>query len=210
VQITFVSFGPPDVVAQFPDLRIRSLGYVHTDARMALAYAAADLFALPSIEDNLPNTLLEALGCGTPSLAFNIGGVPDAITDGKTGCVVMEIGDPAMLARAILTLTADPRTLAAMRGPCRLEAERRFQLAHQASAYGALYAGPAQGGPDDRTACFITPGASFSPAAGAQPAICAATNRRESAPVRSAAKDNIRDAILTRHQSVRRPRWLGA
>src|SRR5678816_1288486 len=47
---------------------------------------------------------------------------------------------------------------------------------------------PAQRGPDDRTACFITPGAPFSPAAGAQPAICAATNRHEIAPVRSAAK----------------------
>jgi glycosyltransferase involved in cell wall biosynthesis len=145
--ITFVSFGPSDVVAQFPDLRIRSLGYVHGDARMALAYAAADLFALPSLEDNLPNTLLEALGCGTPSLAFNIGGVPDAITDGETGRVVMQIGDPVMLARTILTLTADPRTLAAMRGTCRLEAERRFQLAHQASAYAALYASLPKLGP---------------------------------------------------------------
>lgn len=139
--ITLVSFGPPDVAAQFPELRIRSLGYVHTDARMGLAYAAADLFALPSLEDNLPNTLLEALSCGTPSLAFNIGGVPDAITNGTTGRVVAEIGDATALAQAILEFTADPHTLATMRIPCRAEAERRFLLAHQASAYASLYAG---------------------------------------------------------------------
>jgi len=150
-EVTFVSFGPPDIVTQFPDLHIHSLGYVHTDARMAQAYAAADLFALPSLEDNLPCMLLEALSCGTPSLAFAIGGIPDAITDGTTGRIIAEVGDVAALARAILALTADPAALAAMRAPCRQEAERRFQLGHQAAAYTALYARlPMPGAPSER------------------------------------------------------------
>ena len=140
-EITLVSFGPPEIAAQFPELRIRTLGYVQSDARMAAAYAAADLFVLSSTEDNLPNTLLEALSCGTPSVAFDMGGAPDAITDGVTGRIVAPSGDPAALAAAILALTLDPHALGAMRAACRADAERRFALAHQAAAYAALYAG---------------------------------------------------------------------
>jgi glycosyltransferase involved in cell wall biosynthesis len=48
-------------------------------------YSAADVFLAPSLEDNLPNTVLEALTCGTPCVAFNIGGMPDLIQHQKNG-----------------------------------------------------------------------------------------------------------------------------
>lgn len=41
--------------------------------------ASKDVFVAPSIEENLANTVLESLACGTPAIAFNIGGMPDAI-----------------------------------------------------------------------------------------------------------------------------------
>jgi glycosyltransferase involved in cell wall biosynthesis len=42
-------------------------------------YSAADMFVAPSLQDNLPNTVMEALACGTPSVAFDIGGMSDMI-----------------------------------------------------------------------------------------------------------------------------------
>lgn len=48
-------------------------------------YSAADLFVAPSLEDNLPNTLIESMACGTPVVAFNTGGIPDIIDHGVNG-----------------------------------------------------------------------------------------------------------------------------
>ena len=47
-----------------------------------------DFFVIPSIEDNLPNTVMESLSCGTPVIGFNIGGIPDMVIHNKTGLLV--------------------------------------------------------------------------------------------------------------------------
>lgn len=61
------------------------LGHIHDVNKLTLAYSAADVFVAPSIEDNFPNTVLESLSCGTPVVAFNIGGMPDMIIHNKNG-----------------------------------------------------------------------------------------------------------------------------
>jgi len=61
------------------------LGTLYDAITINLCYNAADIFILPSIEDNLPNTVIESLACGTPAVGFNIGGVPDIITHEKNG-----------------------------------------------------------------------------------------------------------------------------
>lgn len=58
---------------------VHSLGRISSDSNLAAAYSSADAFVAPSLQDNLPNTVMEALACGTPSVAFNIGGMPDLI-----------------------------------------------------------------------------------------------------------------------------------
>ncbi len=70
---------------------IRKMGYIREDQILALAYVAVDLFVIPSIEDNLPNTILESLLCGTPVVGFNIGGVPEIIIQGKNGILCQNI-----------------------------------------------------------------------------------------------------------------------
>lgn len=65
-------------VPEFP-IRTTFLGTISDDAKLALCYSAADVFLAPSLEDNLPNTVMESLACGTPLAAFTTGGIPDMV-----------------------------------------------------------------------------------------------------------------------------------
>lgn len=64
-----------------------NLGFVKIEADLAAVYSAADVLALPSTEDNLPNTMIEALMCGTPVIGFPIGGVKETIKEGVNGLI---------------------------------------------------------------------------------------------------------------------------
>lgn len=61
------------------------LGQLKDDETLALAYSAADVMVVPSRQENLPNTAIEAIACGTPIVAFNIGGLPDIVDHKKNG-----------------------------------------------------------------------------------------------------------------------------
>ena len=64
------------------------LGYLREESQLVTTYSACDLFVLPSLQDNLPNTVMEAMACGTPSVAFNVGGVSDLVEHKVTGELV--------------------------------------------------------------------------------------------------------------------------
>lgn len=68
-----------------PGFQIFDLGSIRSEEKMAELYSAADCFILPSLEDNLPNTIMESMSCGTPVIAFNSGGIPEMIHHKKTG-----------------------------------------------------------------------------------------------------------------------------
>jgi len=63
------------------------LPHTTDEARVASYYAASDVYALPSLEDNLPNTISESLCCGTPVAAYPTGGIVEMITDGVNGAL---------------------------------------------------------------------------------------------------------------------------
>jgi glycosyltransferase involved in cell wall biosynthesis len=65
-------------VPEFP-FKTSFLGTINNDEKLALHYAAADAFLIPSLEDNLPYTVMESLSCGTPVIAFTTGGIPDMV-----------------------------------------------------------------------------------------------------------------------------------
>lgn len=61
--------------------------YVNGEKEMARLYSAVDCFVTPSLQDNLPNTIAEAMSCGTPCVGFNAGGIPEMISHMKNGYV---------------------------------------------------------------------------------------------------------------------------
>jgi len=79
---------------------VHSLGYIRGDKQMALLYNAADVMIVPSRSENLSNTILESLACGTPVVAFNIGGNGDMIDHKRNGYLAKE-KDCADLAKGI-------------------------------------------------------------------------------------------------------------
>ena len=101
---------------------------------MPLAYAAADVFATPSLMDNLPNTIAESLSCGTPCVAFRVGGIPEMIEHGRTGYLA-EPNNAYDLAQGISQVLAH----AEYRKEAERSAQRLFSPKDIAQAHIALY-----------------------------------------------------------------------
>jgi glycosyltransferase involved in cell wall biosynthesis len=100
--VVFGAKEPP----QPPNFGTRShyLGVLQDDISLALLYSAVDVFVSPSLQENLPNVVLEALACGTPCVAFNIGGQPDLIDHKQNGYLAQpyEVDDLAAGIRWVL------------------------------------------------------------------------------------------------------------
>jgi glycosyltransferase involved in cell wall biosynthesis len=113
-------------------------GRLHDDISLALLYAAADVFVAPSVQDNLPNTVMEALACGTPCVAFDIGGMPDMIEHERNGYLArpFETGD---LAHGISWVLEDDERHQRLAHRARQKAEHEWPLELQAQRYLALY-----------------------------------------------------------------------
>lgn len=73
------------------------LGQIFDERLMSVVFSAADLFVIPSVMDNFPNTILESLSCGTPVVGFPVGGIPDIIEDGVNGYLCSEISTPSLI-----------------------------------------------------------------------------------------------------------------
>ena len=135
--VTFGSVGQ-DALPSFP-IPARHIGEIHGEAELAALYAAADVFVAPSLQDNLPNTVMEALACGTPCVAFNIGGMPDMIEHMRNGYLArpFESGD---LAEGIAWVIESPERRRELSESARRKIEQEFTLPLQAQRYRALYA----------------------------------------------------------------------
>jgi glycosyltransferase involved in cell wall biosynthesis len=118
-------------------LPVHYLGRLHDDLSMAICYNAADVFIAPSRQDNLPNTVMEAMACGTPCAAFDVGGMPDMIEHMGTGYLARPF-DVEELARGVSHLLESPAREEMMQN-ARLKAETEFGLEVAAGRYRQLY-----------------------------------------------------------------------
>ena len=115
-----------------------NLGYVNSDRLKAIAYSAADLFVLPTREDNLPLVLQESMACGTPMVSFRIGGVPDLVRPGITGYLAAP-ENVIDLCNGITKLLKDKVLREQMARNCREIAVSEYPLDLQAKRYIDLY-----------------------------------------------------------------------
>ncbi|MDX1683704.1 MAG: glycosyltransferase [Saprospiraceae bacterium] len=115
------------------------LGFVGSREELRSAYLTSDIFALPSREDNLPNTLVEASSCGLVSVAFGVGGVPEMIDDGETG-YLLEPGNVQSLADVIRRLIDMPQEdLNKMKDTARELALKKYSPGAVAEKYLSVY-----------------------------------------------------------------------
>lgn len=75
-----------DVAADIP-FKAYPLGYTSDTDRIVDVYSSCDVFVLPSLSENLPNTIMEAMSCSVPCIGFNVGGIPEMISHYKNGYV---------------------------------------------------------------------------------------------------------------------------
>jgi glycosyltransferase involved in cell wall biosynthesis len=142
-QVTFrpfnlVTLGGNPPTLNIDGIRVHHLGYIDHERSKALAYSAADLYVHPALADNLPNTVMEAIACGTPVVGSNIGGVPDMIRPGRTGWLAKETSPEALAAVLQSALEEVSRGLD-LRASCRAVAEAEYSLELQVERYLALF-----------------------------------------------------------------------
>lgn len=123
-----------------PDLSIetRYLGYIDDDRRLSLLYSSADLAVVPSLQDAFPKTVIEAMACGTPVVAFNNAGPRDSIEHGSDGYLATPFR-PDDLAQGMIWCLKEGRKDNALRLRARSNVERKFDIGNIASRYHALY-----------------------------------------------------------------------
>jgi glycosyltransferase involved in cell wall biosynthesis len=127
--------GAPVEFRGFPSAHIN---HVCDDSFLSQVYSAADILVAPSLQDNLPNTVLESISCGTPVVGFAVGGIPDMVRPGLTG-VLAAPGDATDLRRAIIELLSDEEGRKKMAIHCRKIATQEYSLEIQARRYVDLY-----------------------------------------------------------------------
>lgn len=132
-----VTVGKTATDASFSYERL-NLGPLANDGLIRLFYSALDLFVCPSLQDNLPNTVLESMACGTPVIGSNVGGIPDMVRPGETGWL-FPAGDATALAAALREALDHPEQCSDYGHNARQVCEKEYTLETQAKAYLKLY-----------------------------------------------------------------------
>lgn len=124
---------PPDF-----GLPVHYLGHLQNNVSLSLLYSETDIMVVPSRQDNLPNTVVESLACGTPAVAFDIGGMPDII-DHKVNGYLAKPFDTTDLAAGIDWVISDDKRHKYLRIKARDKAVGCFDIVKTAKKYASLY-----------------------------------------------------------------------
>lgn len=123
-----------------PPVEIEFLNYgaVDNEAEIANLYRAADLFAMTSRQENLPNMVSEAMSCGLPCVAFAVGGIPEQVIHRENGCLVEPYDTDAMSLEVAWLLSAKDEQQA-LGQRARAFAQERYSLQKVALQHICLY-----------------------------------------------------------------------
>lgn len=124
---------PPDL-----KMKVHYVGHLYDEISQVLLYSAADVVVAPSMQENLSNTVMEALACGTPVVAFRIGGMPDMI-DHKINGYLATPFESSDLADGVIWVLENESRHASLSQRARQTVEERYALRIVAEQYAALY-----------------------------------------------------------------------
>jgi glycosyltransferase involved in cell wall biosynthesis len=119
-------------------LPVHYLGYLKDEISQVLLYSAADVLVAPSTQENLSNTVVEALACGLPVVAFDIGGMPDMIDHQQSGYLATPF-DAEDLARGLAWVIDDQARYNMLSTQARHRARERYALETVSNKYLQLY-----------------------------------------------------------------------
>ena len=136
--VELVVFGQAkdDIRDLFP-VSIHSMGYLSDESKIVALYNAVDMFITSSLEENLPNTIMESMACGTPCVGFEIGGIPEMI-DHKINGYVASYKDASDLANGIRWVL-EHEDQQALSDACVKKVQENYTEEVVAKQYMALY-----------------------------------------------------------------------
>jgi len=114
----------------------KHIGFINDEKLMSVVYSAVDVFVIPSLIDNLPNTVMESIMCGTPVIGFPVGGIPDMILTNFNGYLTDEISVDSLADKINFFLKYSDRL---DRELIRKDAVKRYDVSLQVNAYTHLY-----------------------------------------------------------------------
>jgi len=136
--IVLICMGEKDESYEIEGVTWMNTGHIFCEEKLAEWYCAADLFLYPSLADNCPLAVLEAMACGLPVVTFATGGIPELVKHMETGYVARyrDIDD---FIKGIETFLYD-RDLGLLAGKmARINAENNFSLHQMTASYLDLY-----------------------------------------------------------------------
>ena len=129
--------GDAESVKEALPLPVYTVNYLSDEHEIAELYNAVDIFVTPSLQDNLPNTIVEAMSCGVPCVGFNVGGIPEMISHKQDGYVA-DYCDSLDFAQGI-AWCLDGTRHAALAAAARASALATYAESVAAQRYEAIY-----------------------------------------------------------------------
>lgn len=137
-RVLFVALGESSPAEQVGRAEIHFVPYQESPETVARYYQAADVYLHAAHTDTFPNTVLEALACGLPTVATAVGGVVEQVRDEVTGYLTRR-GDAEEMAVRVEQLLRDESLHRSFAENAVLDAHQRFDLSHQVDEYLAWY-----------------------------------------------------------------------
>lgn len=138
VELVVVGASHPPANSMNLGMKVHYMGQLHDEVSQVLLYSAADVLVAPSMQENLSNTVMESLACGTPVVAFEIGGMPDMIDHRRSGYLAVPF-DAVDLAEGIMWVIENEERRIILGKNARQTVLERFTLPAVASRYLSLY-----------------------------------------------------------------------
>jgi len=138
LHLIIVGSGDLNSLLKLTNFTVHQIGFVQAENEMANYFSASDVVIYPTKADTLPNTLVEAIACGTPCVTFDIGGCKEIIINDQTGIVIQPF-DVAEMSNSVVGLLMDDDRLKWMSARARDHAKKNFSIESMAKKYYDIF-----------------------------------------------------------------------